>query len=86
LATEANWLYLLCNQNQLKMNYKDAWLILSKENIVINVCSTEEIANNWKEITLFGYYSDCLVKKATENVKHWSERIDDNIESLKTIK
>lgn len=59
--------------------------IISNEGTVLNVCSTKKIAEQWRDLTLFGYYSDCKVKPVTENIEYWTEQIDDTIENLKDI-
>lgn len=54
--------------------------ILSPEGCVMRVCSTEEIAQRWRDEAYRGYYSDCTVKELGEK---YIPNINDNIELRK---
>lgn len=60
---------------------KDAgvWFVLSNENVVMNVCSNKDTAEDWKNRAHLGYYSNCRVEDCKNNVEYWKKRINDEI-------
>lgn len=68
-----------CGSHFKNMESVEVWFVHTKENVVMRVCSSKQIATNFRDNAFAGYYSDCGVKRCTEYVKEWSAKIDDSI-------
>ena len=60
------------------IQYKEVWLVLSREGVVMGVCSSKETAQHWRDNAFLGYYKDCIVKQQTKDIDHWMKKVDDD--------
>jgi hypothetical protein len=57
---------------------EEVWLVLSEEGVVMKVCSDEPQAKYWRDNAFLGYYKDCSIKRHTEDIEHWMEKISND--------